>query len=383
MYNYYIESSAPKGTRVDIHTPQIGQLSNSELLIKGMLVIEGELEKIEFKGIFSDVIKANVLFSLAKEHNLNLSATQRAYRFSIRTESVEIIEDFHYSITATLNENNNFKLAYGFFQTVDKVDDIVFVIGSPRSGTSALGKALRRGLGARAHGESHVIEGFRRINEQNQLFFEDSVTARIKGNLVHELPKTLLLAEQLTVLRRVYKLYYGDKVHLDKTPGIPMINSLPLVFMAWPNAKVILCKRRGLENIASRIIKFPKVPFEGHLKQWVQSFKAWRKNKQQVTRLLKKQNWFIEVEQREMAITPQKVVNEVSQFVGLNGQKKQKLYNALSGERPEQSSAIDSAAKSINDFGWTKDQITLFRSVCTQEMELQSYTFDEHYTKSE
>lgn len=381
MYTYFVDVNTDVLGAV-VSTPAVGIVNNQQFELNGRVISALEIESIRLVSIFSDgefdvVAKVHLAPKLTQQ--LQLKDSENAYNFSVNA-GVDFQDDIHFSIEVRFVDGSEVRLGYGFIQRVNLPKKVVLIVGSPRSGTSALGKALRKALGANAHGESHVIEGVNRLVNLAADFFQKSKTATIQGNLVNAIPQTLILAEQLTMLRRIYRKYYGDLVHLDKTPGIPMLESLPLAILAWPNARVVFCKRRGMENISSRLSKFPLVPFGNHLRQWRQSFVMWRTSKMKINKLLKHNNWFIEVDQFDMAIKPEEITRSVASLLDLNsGQQKNLLAQLGSDDRPEQTSIHTSHARSIEQFGWTAEQIQKFKNECGKEMLNQSYSYDEKY----
>ncbi|WP_137222074.1 sulfotransferase [Shewanella sp. MEBiC00475] len=384
MFSYFITTSIDDV--VSIATPSIGILDKPELAIQGRVVVKGNITSISAINLLGEELTAAIEYKLAPKlhQQLTLTPQQGVYRFNINVEQADLVEDAHFSIVAEVESQNSkldkVILLEGVIQPVTLPQRVVLVVGSPRSGTSALGKACRKALRSTAHGESHVVEGVNRMLTTADAFFQQSKTASIAGNLVNAIPKTVIIAQQLTSLRQIYRLYYGDEVLLDKTPGIPMLDSLPLAMMAWPHAKVIFCKRRAMENVQSRIIKFPKVAFEQHIKQWRQSFVAWRNSKQKINKLLKHNQWFIEVDQFDMATAPSSVVERVANLLAfIPREKKVFLKQLASDDRPEQTSAIQTKTKSLDEFGWSEAHIALFKEVCTKEMALQHYSYDQSY----
>jgi hypothetical protein len=384
MFSYFV--TAAREDVVNIATPSIGVLNQPQLAIQGRVVVDGHITSISAFNILGEEFIAAIEFNPAPKlhQQMMLTSQQVVYRFNVNIERLNIVEDAHFSIVAEVENQNGSPetliLFEGVIQPVTLPQKAVLVVGSPRSGTSALGKACRKALRSSAHGESHVVEGVNRMLTTAEAFFQQSKTASIAGNLVNAIPTTVIVAQQLTVLRQIYRLYYGDEVLLDKTPGIPMLDSLPLALMAWPHAKVIFCKRRAMENVQSRMIKFPKIAFEQHIKQWRQSFVAWRNSKQKINKLLKHNQWFIEVDQFDMATAPVRAVESVSEFLALKPKEKNVFLKQLaSDDRPEQTSAIQSKTKSLDEFGWSDAHIALFKEVCEKEMALQHYSYDHSY----
>jgi len=377
MYNYYFCAEPQKNVQVTFATPTLGQQASGNVLISGAIVSTQELSDIRAIDIFQATSSADLTLTLTVSSSIH-QPTQYRYSFDLSIDANNITDDLHFSLIAnTVGEP--LTLGSGFVQQVEPVEQVVLIVGSPRSGTTAVGKALRNAINANAHGESHVIEGIQHILNTCQDFFIDSGVAQIKNNLVNVTPYTVLLAEQLNVLRNLYRLNYGSQVHLDKTPGIPMLKSLPIALIAWPNAKVIFCKRRALENVHSRLIKFPKVPFEGHLKQWKQSFVVWRRSRQQINQMLKNNKWAMEVEQEQMANSPEVIANALQQHLALQSTSKNKLIKSLKGRRPEQTSTPNKRTRSLKEMGWTAQQQQLVYEVCGDELKRQGYSLDSGY----
>jgi len=380
MYSYYIEECEPEVGL--IRDAKAGVLNNAELGFGGRLIVNSDTTDLVVKDLLGQVqseVKIHLTLAPKLHTDLGLSDDKKVYRFSINLNKKTLAKDFHFSVHLN-QKNHEVQLFNGFIQPVELPDKVLLIVGSPRSGTSALGKACRKALKAEAHGESHVIEGVSKALKDTEIFFEDSITAGINGNLVNSVPKTVLLAEHLNMLRNIYKLYYGDIIHLDKTPGIPMLHSLPFAFMAWPNAKVIFCKRRAMENIQSRLIKFPKVNFFQHAKQWKQSFITWRQSRQKITQLLKRNDWFVEVDQYDMAVSAEKVCIELGKFLRLTKSEEKRLLLQLSStDRPEQTSTLTLKAKSLQDFNWSESQLDELRKCCDKEMIMQNYSYSDTY----
>ncbi|HDY92153.1 MAG TPA: hypothetical protein ENH67_05740 [Pseudoalteromonas sp.] len=380
MHSYYIEECNPEIGH--IRGSKVGILEHADLAFGGRLVVDENFDTLVVRNLQGELeSEVEILSTLAHKlhEELGLAANKSVFRFDINLIKKAITTDYHFSVHISNNSKETL-IFRGFIQPIELPDKVLLIVGSPRSGTSALGKACRKALKAQAHGESHAIEGIAKALHDTEAFFEQSITAGISGNLVNAIPKTVMLAEHLNMLRRIYRLYYGNNIYLDKTPGTPMLHSLPFALMAWPNAKVIFCKRRAMENIQSRLIKFPKVSFSQHVKQWKQSFIAWRRTRQIINQLLKRNDWFIEVDQFDMAISASLVCNRLSEFLQLTNSEERRLLNQLcSADRPEQTSVITAKAKSLSEFNWSEAQLVELKEHCDKEMRLQNYSYDNAY----
>ena len=67
-----------------------------------------------------------------------------------------------------------------------------------------------------------------------------------------------------------YPLWFDKSGHAEMIPAIPILRRL------WPDSVYIFCKRRAIENVASRLKKFPAHDFERHCAGWAKTMAAWR-----------------------------------------------------------------------------------------------------------
>ena len=256
------------------------------------------------------------------------------------------------------------------------------VVGSPRSGTTAVGNMVQQAFETRAHGEAHLAELFSNLIHQSEEFLENGPAANSRGTLVWEVPSVFVKAQLVKQLRDVYTTYNANGVILDKTPGIPMLQALPILILAFPNAKVVYCQRRGIENVASRLRKFPNTQFEAHCEQWTQTVFVWQRLKKQISRLIGCDDWWIEVEQFDLATSPQQVTKALGSFLSLNEFAVTRMFEYQEKKTPEITSGKPSDVSSLDAVNWTDAQKQIFTRVCGETMKQQGYTTDvSYYTK--
>jgi hypothetical protein len=266
---------------------------------------------------------------------------------------------------------------------VKEYPKVCIVVGSPRSGTTVVGNMIQQAYQVKAHGEAHLAELFSKLIEQTSQYITSGPAALNKGTLVWEMPAILLKAQLIKQLRDLYITYYGTTAIVDKTPGIPMLQALPLLLLAFPNAKVVYCQRRGIENVASRIRKFPKVKFEGHCRQWAQAVKVWQRTKKAISAMLTREDWFIEVEQFNLATSPKNVTQTIGDFLGTNDASINRMFNYQAEKSPQVTGGKPSDITSIERLNWAEEQKAFFISHCGTLMSDLGYSFDESYFKKE
>lgn len=256
---------------------------------------------------------------------------------------------------------------------------VCIVVGSPRSGTTVVGNMIQQAYGTKAHGESHLAELFSGLISHADEYLTNSQAAKNKGTMVWEMPSLLVKAQLIKQLRDIYITYYGNEVVVDKTPGIPMLKSLPLLISAFPSAKVVYCQRRGIENVASRLRKFPNAKFDVHCKQWTQTLKIWKRMKTQLSTVLGSSSWCLEVEQYELATAPSKVTDEIGFFLQVGKGAINRMFRYQERKAPQVTSGKPSDVTSLNAVNWTEQQKAYFIETCGELMKEQGYSLDESY----
>ena len=168
---------------------------------------------------------------------------------------------------------------------------------------------------------------------------------------------------------------YTTPFWVDKTPSRESVLSVPFLARTWPNAQFIFLKRRGLENMMSRLRKFPQTNFERHCLDWALIMSDWRTVRSSISER------FIELEQRSMLADPSGTARQVAELLCLDEIEAEALRTELATVRTE---VTDAAAHVVNDAaetGWSAEMIARFRAICGPEMEAYGYTFDGRYSE--
>lgn len=256
----------------------------------------------------------------------------------------------------------------------------VFVVGSPRSGTTAIGNTIQRALNVKSHGESHMAELVDGLIVKATEYVTQSKAANNKGTLAWEVPAIFVKAQLMDNFRQLYASYYPQKILIDKTPGIPMLEALPTLLQIYPNAKVVYCQRRGIENIDSRMRKFKDVSFATHCKQWVNSINKWASVKKAINEITNKKNqWFIEIEQFELATDPVSSLTRISHFLDLKKQALNRMQVYLENSSPQKTSSSPSQTSDLQSIDWTQENKETFLSICANTMVNNGYSLDTRY----
>lgn len=244
----------------------------------------------------------------------------------------------------------------------------VFILGSPRSGTSALAAVIGR-MG---------YHGFLEGNFLPLLHYTDALVDQYYARFPVTDERVMLRhVDKRDLKHRLFETYRAivndlnpNEPWFDKTPGSVMIEASPIVRELWPGSVFVFAKRRGIENVISRVKKFPGESFENHCAGWAGDMGTWRKIRQQLP-----PGCFIEVEQRDMIQQPERTARSLCEFLRVDESAVPAVSTLMGSIRPQESSA-GSASKtfSLAESGWTMEQTETFLKYCETEMREFGYT---------
>ncbi len=251
---------------------------------------------------------------------------------------------------------------------------IIFIVGSPRSGTSILGNALRQVLNAdSSFSEGHVLAILPELEASVRNYYASTPASKLEGFMLSHMNQNLLVHQLHQTIKRQYEQLLDSQWIVDKTPGIPMLQALPSIQMMWPQAHFIFAKRRGIENINSRLQKFPQESFENHARQWQSSMMLWRQFRKQLPRKL-------EIDQYDIQRTPAQVAEQLSRYLGLDSQQEERLSQQFSSDRPEQLvTTSNDKPLVLDDTHWSAEQKHLFLDICHEAMSAYGYSLGSSY----
>jgi hypothetical protein len=162
---------------------------------------------------------------------------------------------------------------------------------------------------------------------------------------------------------------------LDKTGNPEMIEAIPLLMRLWPAAGFIFAKRRAIENVVSRLKKFPEHGFEYHCRDWARNMAAWRAVRDQLGARC------VEVDQQDIARGPGEVAGKLASFLGLGSEARERMQRTFARDRPQETEAGSSMrVLDIRDTGWTAQQREIFLRLCGPEMDHYGYRLDTAYS---
>lgn len=252
----------------------------------------------------------------------------------------------------------------------------VFIIGSPRSGTSIL-VDLMLAAGYAGYREGMFLSLMPVLQQQIDRHF---ATFAAPGNtqvLVSVLDQQGFKRRLFDVFRAVTEERNQHPAWFDKTGNPEMIEAIPIVRQLWPESVFIFAKRRAIENISSRLKKFPEHSFEYHCRDWTRNMATWRRIRADLPTETRR-----EVDQQDMIQRPEAVVEDLSGFLGVDTARRDDMIHTLRSNRPQQTEQGSAARiRSLISTGWTPQQADTFLKVCEEEMNAYGYSLTDTYWK--
>jgi len=249
----------------------------------------------------------------------------------------------------------------------------IFIVGSPRSGTSALAKAL-------------LNIGYKGYHEGNFLPLLSILDRAVDRHMeVNGKPHPFVLAAQVDrnyLKDRIADIFkeIADKLNpsplwFDKSGNVDMIRAIPTLRRLWPESVYIFAKRRAIENVISRVKKFPLRDFEYHCIDWGRNMAAWREMREQLPA-----DVYTEVDQQDLVRNTTKVCSRLADLLRLEPAQAEKLAKTFKTIRPQETQKGSAEATyALDDLGWSDAQLAIFREHCIPEMELYGYACGREY----
>jgi hypothetical protein len=245
----------------------------------------------------------------------------------------------------------------------------VFVAGAPRSGTSILLFALKDVFGLEGHGESHVMPAFNTMIHASYEYLRSINAADrtvTKKMMVSGLNLPDIKAHLSEFIRRFYLERFPDGSWVDKTPSPAGVFSLVLVQEVFPDARLIVNYRNGIEVVSSHVKKF-NATFE-------EACNVWRSAMDGLTRIKPLCKNLLAVDQYDFSNATDHVARQIARHLG-RADKVDDLARYLRSERVENSSTHDwSKRLTLADASWSESEKETFRQKCGATMSEYGYT---------
>lgn len=248
----------------------------------------------------------------------------------------------------------------------------VFIIGSPRSGTSALIDALLS-AGYKGYREGNFLQLMPMIGAMIDRHFATFGQDGVEVMATHVDLKAL--KEEINeVFAGVVNRLHPTPPWVDKSGNPEMMAGIPALRKLWPDSHFIFAKRRAIENVVSRMKKFSHHNFEYHCRDWARNMTAWRGMRENVP-----EGKRLEVDQQDMIQDPAGTAMRLAAFLDLSDERSKELETTFVESRPQQTSAgTAERVLSLSNI-WSEPERATFMKICSGEMQAFGYSYDEKY----
>jgi hypothetical protein len=233
----------------------------------------------------------------------------------------------------------------------------VFVMGSPRSGTSELGSTLSKVLQLAWLGEGHAAPLFSNA--------ADALTGKADdaNGLVRVLAQQNCRRIAVDAAKRAYFYMHNSASFVDKTPGVAMVKAAPFLNECFPNSRFIFLRRNPVANVLSRLAKFGG-NLEPHCKDWAAAMNEWLKVRTVLPHHL-------ELQQEQMLESPERTAAALAGYIGVPD-KEDALCQSLKAGSMERTGAGIGKLR-VTQTVWTPEQVRIFERHCRATMRQFGY----------
>jgi len=265
-------------------------------------------------------------------------------------------------------------MALGHVQLVDRrvcfvgeggePDRPILIVGSPRSGTSVLLSAIRDGAGVPGFGEGHLLPLVHAMVQAVEMHYKRKAgVIGHEAHLITHVDASFWREALFETVRSVYGTLHDERRWVDKTGDGNMIRACPLLCEVWPEVRFVFARRRGIENVLSRLRKFPRLDLRTHAQHWAECMNAWRGVRNDLA------GRCVEIDQRDIGTRPVEVAERLRGFLGFDVLAREKMITILSGQRPQQTSnRPDETYIPLEKAGWTEQEQQSFLDVAGEAM---------------
>jgi hypothetical protein len=251
---------------------------------------------------------------------------------------------------------------------------IVYILGSTRSGTSALRNAIATTRFA-GYGEGHLVPLLQKIVEDVRDAKATGIGHDVQGNGVAAMRENILIRHFFFGYELYLERTLDASFIIDKTPTIDPIRFAPELNKFHQDAKFLHCSRRHVDNIISKQKKFPKRSVEQHSVEWAHCNLAWLESREKLN------GNFVQFDFHDLTNFTEDISEKIGDYLNLDKGEKTSLLNYLVGMRPETEEKRDlrSFAK-LSETPWSEEERDAFVNICNPIGERLGYGMETYFS---
>lgn len=251
---------------------------------------------------------------------------------------------------------------------------IVYILGSTRSGTSAVRNALAE-TRYRGFGEGHLVQIVVEMMATVRRERASGQGSAIPGNGLNALRERVLIRHFVHAYERYLIESLGSTLLMDKTPNIIPIQNAPDLYTFHQKAKFLHCARRHVDNIQSKLKKFPEQSFASQCREWAECHLAWARAKPDLGES------FVEFDFMDMVVRRQETCQRIGDLLELTAEEVSALVTYLENERPQSSTPDRDLNRFLkfSEMTWSDEDKDTFLRVCVPVGETLGYGLESYY----
>lgn len=242
----------------------------------------------------------------------------------------------------------------------------VFIVGAPRSGTSILLRAAKDVIRLPSiGGESHAMPVFHRAIQVVRAEL-GKFEKKEQKLLVKEISLPRFEDHIKNYIREFYSAAYPAGRWVDKTPSGIAVAGLPIIESTFPDAKLVMIKRNGIEVVSSHLKKFKGSSFKGACTNWFRTMEYLLQARKHCQNLL-------EIDQYDLQNATEQVSQQLATHLQLPHMT-EPLAKFFLSQRVQSSSTHDPKKRlKLQDMEWSPEEMKLFKEDCGPMMEKFGY----------
>lgn len=253
---------------------------------------------------------------------------------------------------------------------------IVYILGSTRSGTSALRNAVA-GTRYKGFGEGHLVPVLTEIIDTVRRNGASGLGADVPGNGLSSLRGDDLIRALFAGYERYLADILKSEYIVDKTPTITPIRAAPDLATFHSDVKFIHCSRRHVDNVQSKLKKFPDKPLENYAREWTDCHDAWFKTRE----ILKDRGLeFLEINFQEMVEDPSGTATRIGDYLELDEEEISYMETYLRSQRPQSDQNRDlTKFLKFSELRWSDSDKRRFVAITSKVGAMLGYGLESYY----
>jgi len=254
----------------------------------------------------------------------------------------------------------------------------IFVLGVPRTGTTALANALRAGGNFFGWSEGHLFAALPLLLAGMATAWHEVLSFDLPDRefyAIERLDINSILNGVVVGFNRVYAdaaAASGGRRWLDKTPNVRSILAVPLLRHIYPDARYVFMHRHPLKQIMSFVRKFPGQPMEFAALLWCLGMKAWSSVRDCLA-----PDSFLELRQPDLSLQTPMVGEKLARLLELTREQTAAVQEILQRDRPQHTGSSDDAAEIyLDDLDWPDVLKCWLRHVAADTAQAWGYHLD-------